>query len=228
MLKIKVAEDYEDKINRTTLNSRHWNNNNNNYSRDNNSRDNQQYKKRNTERNVVATTQPSNEESVNSVGRPNPFRDNSSSQNNSNRDQIRTYICYNCDKPGHTFRYCKEPYRPSCRHCRKKGITTNACGCTNEPRPVDICPRCRKVGYTADNCPCSTPSASQQNYFIITHQLGAMNLFEDPRPTREIEVIGKKYYAILYTGANIHKVIHKQRFSNQTSRTWSGISHCKS
>lgn len=137
----------------------------------------------------------------------NPFRDNPGTPTlnipapteNTKNSHKPTYVCFNCDKPGHTSRYCRAPYRPYCRICKKKGVRTEMCGCKEEEKPLDICASCRESGHITQNCPktCSNHSSSS----AMAHQLGTAEICSDRRPKRSIEIAGKTFSAILDTGA---------------------------
>jgi hypothetical protein len=44
-------------------------------------------------------------------------------------------VCYNCDRPGHIYRFCRQPKVLKCHNCKKPGVRTNSCDCKgNEMR----------------------------------------------------------------------------------------------
>uniref|UniRef100_T1GS77 CCHC-type domain-containing protein n=1 Tax=Megaselia scalaris TaxID=36166 RepID=T1GS77_MEGSC len=156
------------------------------------------------ERNAAVVTQELTQNAV--TTKSNPFRDNAPSKTVQQPQAARTYICYNCDEPGHTSRYCRKPYRPSCRECRRKGVYTNECGCRKEEAPKSICAKCRRVGYTTDSCPCNFPGSASmisrpQANSSVVHQVGAIQVKEDPRPSKIVMIGQYSFWAILDTGA---------------------------
>lgn len=155
------------------------------------------------------------ETNLNSRGearKTNPFRDSPGTPrlehpvseeqerktNNSNK-----WVCYNCDRTGHTARYCKQPYRPYCKKCSKKGVSTKECGCENEPRPLNLCATCRESGHTSQECPKKRiwENGNQSANSVTTVDLGNLGTHIDRRPRRKIEIAEKGFIAILDTGA---------------------------
>lgn len=136
--------------------------------------------------------------------KPNPFRDNPGTSFNSNTEVSKSrtkpnYICFNCDKPGHTSRFCRAPYRPYCKLCKRKGIRTDECGCKEENKPLEICATCRETGHIAQNCPRNY--SNQSSNTAVVYQLGATEICSDRRPKRSVDIAGKSFTAILDTGA---------------------------
>lgn len=131
----------------------------------------------------------------------NPFRQ-SPITHDSNPRTHTDFVCYNCNKPGHTSRFCRQPRIPTCRNCRKRGIRTEDCKCRENNVSSSFCEKCRRQGYRADTCPCSQPSTSGgSNHHsvstIISKNISAL----DNRPRRDVEILGKTFNALLDSGA---------------------------
>uniref|UniRef100_T1H270 CCHC-type domain-containing protein n=1 Tax=Megaselia scalaris TaxID=36166 RepID=T1H270_MEGSC len=108
------------------------------------------------------------------------------------REQRKTYICYNCDEPGHISRYCKRPYNPHCHLCQRKGVTTNRCNCRNEPPPTGICAKSRQPGHTMDSCRGNVLPSTLNARSMKTQHLGILDSRIDLRPNREVVIENPK------------------------------------
>lgn len=146
--------------------SHYQNNNNNNHS--SSYHQNNQYVRH--EKTAAVTTENSTSPPAPAAvdaPRRNPFREGQSSMNTT--DQGRTfqntarpqYQCFNCDRMGHTARYCHQPTKPWCRRCKKRGVTTESCQCPNEEPVLEFCQHCRARVKNAANCECRKASGSQ-------------------------------------------------------------------
>uniref|UniRef100_T1GET6 CCHC-type domain-containing protein n=1 Tax=Megaselia scalaris TaxID=36166 RepID=T1GET6_MEGSC len=140
--------------------------------------------------------------------RPNPFRNPQANLTNDASAQNRQsytkkselprpqYQCYNCDRFGHTARFCQDPIRPWCRYCRKRDVTTESCECRSEQRPLEWCPRCKRQVVDAQNCECRV-----RNQQVMASRNDSAIKRIDKRPHISITLFGKSYRALLDTGS---------------------------
>lgn len=131
----------------------------------------------------------------------NPYGQNHNTPNSASQNRP-AYVCYNCDTPGHTSRYCRRPRRPFCRNCRKKDVRTEDCNCLQNVASSTFCTFCRRQGQTSESYPCRIPSgsgvlANQQSISTVLHN----SPFTDKRPRRDVEILGKSFNALLDSGA---------------------------
>lgn len=138
----------------------------------------------------------------------NAGRTTSANLGNPKQTTDRPIICYNCDRQGHSSRFCHKPPRPYCKFCRRRGIRTEECNCQRDNSPPAFCSLCRRHGYTNETCPCSTPgvSSNRESMSSINNEHSSVT---DQRPRRYVEVLGKKFDALLDTGATASYINHK-------------------
>lgn len=211
---IRLGEDFEEKRRRQ---EKPTSSDGNQYSKNQNSRHNNA-ERSNVQKNYALETETTESHSSNNdqatgsssdSKKVNPFRDNARIHPETSRreptksdDKKPKYTCYNCDQPGHTSRYCRAPYRPTCRHCKKKGISTEKCGCQKETRPPHICAKCRVAGHTEQECPIRTDSTPEQtSSAAMTYRCGALGMSHDRRPRKQITIAEGTFTAVLDTGA---------------------------
>lgn len=164
---------------------------------------------------AVSTTESrSSKEGVKEVEtkRTNPFKDNQppikevpreENRSRNTRDTTRPqYQCYNCDGFGHTARYCRQARKPWCSLCKRRGVTTEACGCKKEDPPLQWCHLCRRQVEDAANCICKNDGPSNQHE---EEAMASEHHFKsaqgDSRPHSVVNICGREFVALLDTGS---------------------------
>ena len=148
----------------------------------------------------------------------NPFRNPPISNNTGNsqrferrnEDYWKNITCFNCDRTGHTARRCKEPVRPWCRNCKRRGVHTDQCDCQREPPTLELCPLCRRRVPNAANCNCTIPGPSRGNNNTVNGASQELNyLHHDSRPYRPVEICNETFYALMDTGSTATYINNK-------------------
>lgn len=231
---IRLGEDFEDKLQKQNCDSGskfrsqeiHQNNNRPN-----------QHQRPHIQRNFFIKSENPNEEEITnqestsgeSSKKYNPFRADTPAESKPNNitspneeDQRKSekpsFVCYNCDKPGHTSRYCRVPRRPYCHNCKKKGV--NNCNCSKEKKPLNICTMCKESGHTEKECP--EIVRKQSSGSVMTFRQGALGMSTDRRPRRKIEIADKTFTAVLDTGATtsyINKSVQEHLIKKEIEAT---------
>lgn len=145
------------------------------------------------------------ENSITESVRRNPFKDlplqdNGEDQRKTIQNQPRPqYQCFNCDKPGHTARFCRQPTKPWCRRCKKRGVTSENCSCPNEVPALEFCDRCRRRVKSASNCDCKNPFVSGTQAMACENENTHARV--DSRPHIGIEIFGRSFRGLMDTGS---------------------------